>query len=132
VCRQSSAAEAIPAEAVAPASPLSKSDALDTLAALTPLQYGDVAVLGLASSSPTSLSSRLVGARAHPCLTGFLSFHTITVGTLFSHLILLLFSIKELCNSLAPHQLRLIELMEELNQVYKAGGRSPSSIHISG
>ncbi|KAI0262679.1 hypothetical protein BGY98DRAFT_1182231 [Russula aff. rugulosa BPL654] len=42
-------AEAIPAETVAPVSPLSQSNALDTLVALTPLLRGNLAALGLAS-----------------------------------------------------------------------------------
>jgi YidC/Oxa1 family membrane protein insertase len=118
------AAEAIPAEAaVASASPLAQSDALDTLAALTPLQYGDLAALGLAGWSPAGFSSWML--ELINVSTGLPWFHTIIAGTLFSRLLLLPFSIKQLRNSaaLAPHQPRLIELKEELDKAYKTGDR---------
>jgi YidC/Oxa1 family membrane protein insertase len=117
-------AEAIPAaEAVAPASPLSQSDALDTLAALTPLQYGDLAALGLSGWSPSGLSSWML--ELINVSTGMPWFYTIIAGTVFARLLLLPFSIKQLHNSaaLAPHQPRLIELKEELEKAYKAGDK---------
>jgi len=57
--------------------------------------------------------------------TGLPWFYTIIAGTLFSRLLLLPFSIKQLRNSsaLAPHQPRLMELKEELNQAYKTGDK---------
>jgi YidC/Oxa1 family membrane protein insertase len=113
----------IPAEAVAPASPLSQSDALDTLAALTPLQYGDLAALGLAGWSPAGVSSWML--ELINVSTGLPWFHTIIAGTVCARLLLLPFSIKQLRNSaaLAPHQPRLMELKEELDQVYKTGDK---------
>jgi YidC/Oxa1 family membrane protein insertase len=117
-------AEAIPTEAIASASPLSsQSDALDTLAALTPLQYGDLAALGLAGWSPAGLSSWML--ELINVSTGLPWFHTIIAGTLLSRLLLLPFSIKQLRNSaaLAPHQPRLIELKEELDEAYKTGDK---------
>jgi hypothetical protein len=61
--------------------------------------------------------------------TGLFWFHTIITGTLFSHLLLLPFSIKLFRNSaaFAPHQLRLIELLLELDQAYKA--RDKLAVH---
>jgi YidC/Oxa1 family membrane protein insertase len=111
-------AEAIPAEAVAPAS-----DALDTLMALAPLQYGDLAALGLAGWSPAGLSSWML--ELINVSTGLPWFHTIIAGTVFARLILLPFSIKQLRNSaaLAPHQPRLMKLKEELDQAYKSGDK---------
>jgi hypothetical protein len=88
VCRQSSAAEAIPAEAVVPTSPLSESDALDlaldTLVALTPLQYGGLAALGLSGWSSVGLSSWRL--ELMDVSTGLPWFHVIIAGTLFSRL----------------------------------------------
>jgi len=57
--------------------------------------------------------------------TGLPWFHAIITGTLFSTLLLLPLSIKQLRNSatLAPHLLHLIELKEELDQAYKAGDK---------
>jgi YidC/Oxa1 family membrane protein insertase len=108
----------MPAEAVAP-----PPDALDTLAALTPLQYGDLAALGLAGWSPAGLSSWML--ELINVSTGLSWFHTIIAGTVFARLILLPFSIKQLRNSaaLAPHQLRLMKLKEELDKSYKSGDK---------
>jgi hypothetical protein len=83
VCRQSSTAEDIPAEAVAPALPLSKSDALHTLAALTPLQCLGLAALGLAGRSPTDLSSWMLGykvSRLLRCADVFTLMCTLTLS----------------------------------------------------
>ena len=120
ISHSTSTEEVIPAEAVAP---VSQSDALDTLTALTPLQYGDLAALGLAGWSPAGLSSwmlELINVSA-----GLPWFHTIIAGTVLSRLLLLPFSIKQLRNSaaLAPHQPRLIELKEELDKAYKTGDK---------
>lgn len=120
ISHSTSTVEVIPAEAVAP---VSQSDALDTLTALTPLQYGDLAALGLAGWSPAGLSSwmlELINVSA-----GLPWFHTIIAGTVLSRLLLLPFSIKQLRNSaaLAPHQPRLIELKEELDKAYKTGDK---------
>ena len=111
-----------------PASPLSQSFesdaldvALDTLAALTPLRYGGLAALGLASWSPAGLSSWVLEIiDVSTCLPWF---HAIIAGTLFSRLLPPL-SVKQLGNSatLAPHQPCLIELIE-LDQVYKGWGK---------
>ena len=65
-------------EAVMPASPLSQSDALVTLVALMPLQYGDLAVLGLAGWWMLGLIN---------ASTGLPWFHTIIARTLFSRLL---------------------------------------------
>jgi len=115
--------EAVPAEVVAPASSLSQPDALDTVAALTPLQYGDLAALGLAGWTPAGLSSWML--ELINVSTGMPWFHTIIAGTLFARLLLLPFSIKQLRNSaaLAPYQPRLIELKEELDRAYKTGDK---------
>jgi hypothetical protein len=77
-----------------------------------------------------------VDARAHINVsTGLPVFQTIIVGTLigFSRLLLLPFSIKQLRNTaaLAPHQPRLIELKEELDQAYKAGDNSQCNVSPS-
>ncbi|KAH9962756.1 hypothetical protein BGW80DRAFT_1463459 [Lactifluus volemus] len=48
---------AVPADATAQVSFFRQAEILDTAAALAPLQYGDLAVLGLAGWSPASLSS---------------------------------------------------------------------------
>ena len=116
-------AEAIPAEAVVSASPLSQPDALDTLAAFTPLQYGDLAALGLASWYPSGLTSWML--ELINVSTGLPWFHTIIAGTLLSRLLLLPFSIKQLRNSaaLAPYQPRLVELKDELDRAYKSGDK---------
>jgi len=97
--------------------------ALDTLAAFTPLQYGGLAALGLVGWSSVGLSSWVL--ELMDVSTGFPWFHVIIAGTLFSRLLLLPFSIKQLHNSatLARHQPRLIELKEELDQAYKAGDK---------
>ena len=116
-------AEAIPAEAIAPVSPLSQPDTLDTLAALTPLQYGDLTALGLTGWGPSGLTTWML--ELINVSTGLPWFHTIIAGTIFSRLLLLPLSIKQLRNStaLAPHQPRLKELKEELNQAYKTGDK---------
>ena len=116
-------AEAIPAEAIAPVSPLSQPDTLDTLAALTPLQYGDLTALGLTGWGPSGLTTWML--ELINVSTGLPWFHTIIAGTIFSRLLLLPLSVKQLRNTatLAPHQPRLMELKEELNQAYKTGDR---------
>ncbi|KAH9178548.1 60Kd inner membrane protein-domain-containing protein [Lactarius sanguifluus] len=88
-------------DAVTQVAALPQSDTLDTLAALAPLQYGDLTALGLAGWSPAGLSSWLL------------------------ELVNLPFSIKQLRNSaaLAPHQPRLLELKEELNRAYQTGDK---------
>jgi YidC/Oxa1 family membrane protein insertase len=116
-------ADTVPADATVQVSPLPQSEVLDTLAALTPLQSGDLAALGLAGWSPAGLSSwmlELINVSA-----GLPWFHTIVAGTVLSRLLLLPFSIKQLRNSaaLAPHQPRLLELKEELNRAYQAGDK---------
>ena len=113
----------VPAEAAAPLSPPPHSDALDTLAALAPLQYGDLAALGLAGWSPAGLSSWML--ELVNVSTGLPWFYTIIAGTFLSRLLLLPFSVKQLRNSaaLAPHQPRLVELKEELDRAYKAGDK---------
>jgi membrane protein insertase Oxa1/YidC/SpoIIIJ len=70
-----------------------------------PLQYGDLAALGLAGWSPAGLSSWML--EIINVLTGLPWFHTVIAGTLFSRLLLLPFSIKQLRNSsaLAPHSI---------------------------
>lgn len=102
---------------------LPQSNTLDTLAALAPLQYGDLAALGLAGWSPAGLSSWLL--ELVNVSTGLPWFHTIIAGTLLSRLLLLPFSIKQLRNSaaLAPHQPRLVELKAELDRAYKTGDK---------
>ncbi|KAH9044309.1 60Kd inner membrane protein-domain-containing protein [Lactarius pseudohatsudake] len=110
-------------DAVTQVAALPQSDTLDTLAALAPLQYGDLTALGLAGWSPAGLSSwllELVNVSA-----GLPWFHTIIAGTLLSRLLLVPFSIKQLRNSaaLAPHQPRLLELKEELNRAYQTGDK---------
>jgi len=114
----------VPADAVAQTSPVPQSsDALDTLAALAPLQYGDLAALGLAGWTPAGLSTWML--ELVNVSSGLPWFHTIIAGTLLTRLLLLPFSIKQLRNSaaLAPHQPRLLELKEELNQAYQTGDK---------
>ncbi|KAH9964165.1 60Kd inner membrane protein-domain-containing protein [Russula dissimulans] len=114
----------VPSDAVAQTSPIPQSsDALDTLAALAPLQYGDLAALGLAGWSPSGLATWML--ELVNVSSGLPWFHTIVAGTLLSRLLLLPFSIKQLRNSaaLAPHQSRLVELKEELNRAYQAGDK---------
>jgi hypothetical protein len=121
VCHQSesSTAEAIPcsAEAVVPASPLSESDVLDILAALTPLLYDDLAVLGY-QLVPRRLV--LMDARAHQCLDGFalvLHHYRGHGNALLAPATTVVYQAAHNLNTaaLAPHQTRLIELKEELN-----------------
>ena len=106
-----------------PVSHLPQSDVLDTLAALTPLQYGDLAALGLAGWSPAGLCSWML--ELVNVSTGLPWFYTIIAGTFLSRVILLPFSVKQLRNAaaLAPHQPRLIELKEELEKAYKTGDK---------
>lgn len=110
-------------DAVTQVAALPQSDTLDTLAALAPLQYGDLTALGLAGWSPAGLSSWLL--ELVNISTGLPWFHTIIAGTLLSRLLLVPFSIKQLRNSaaLAPHQPRLLELKEELNRAYQTGDK---------
>jgi YidC/Oxa1 family membrane protein insertase len=120
---------AIPADAgvaqLEAASSLPVPDAVDTtsLAALVPLQYGDLAALGLAGWSPAGLSSWML--ELVNVSTGLPWFHTIVAGTLVSRLLLLPFSLKQLRNSaaLAPHQPRLLELKQELDRAYRSGDK---------
>jgi YidC/Oxa1 family membrane protein insertase len=110
-------------DAVTQVAALPPSETFDTLAALTPLQYGDLTALGLTGWSPAGLSSwvlELVNVS-----TGLPWFHTIIAGTVLTRLLLLPFSIKQLRNSaaLAPHQPRLLELKEELDRAYKTGDK---------
>jgi len=113
----------VPSDAVAQTSPIPSSDALDTLATLAPLQYGDLAALGLAGWSPSGLATWML--ELVNVSSGLPWFHTIIAGTLLSRLLLLPFSIKQLRNSaaLAPHQSRLVELKEELNRAYQTGDK---------
>ncbi|KAH9065594.1 60Kd inner membrane protein-domain-containing protein [Lactarius vividus] len=110
-------------DAVTQVAALPQSDTLDTLAALAPLQYGDLTALGLAGWSPAGLSSWLL--ELVNVSTGLPWFYTIIAGTLLSRLLLVPFSIKQLRNSaaLAPHQPRLLELKEELNRAYQTGDK---------
>ncbi|KAI9455898.1 60Kd inner membrane protein-domain-containing protein [Lactarius psammicola] len=79
-------------DAVTQVAALPQSDTLDTLAALAPLQYGDLTALGLAGWSPAGLSSWLLELLRNS-------------------------------GALAPHQPRLLELKEELNQAYQKGDK---------
>jgi len=123
------AESAIPADAgvtqLQAASSLPVPDAVDTtsLAVLAPLQYGDLAALGLAGWSPAGLSSWML--ELINVSTGLPWFHTIVAGTLVSRLLLLPFSLKQLRNSaaLAPHQPRLLELKQELDRAYRSGDK---------
>jgi YidC/Oxa1 family membrane protein insertase len=102
----------------------SSSDALDTtIAALAPLQYGDLAALGLAGWSPAGLSSWML--ELINVSMGLPWFYTIIAGTLVSRLLLLPFSLKQLRNSaaLTPHQPRLLELKQDLDKAYRTGDK---------
>jgi YidC/Oxa1 family membrane protein insertase len=116
-------ADAVPAEATAQLSSFPQSEILDTAAALAPLQYGDLAVLGLAGWSPAGLSSWML--ELVNVSTGLPWFHTIVAGTFLSRLLILPFSIKQLRNSaaLAPYQPRLLELKDEFNRAYATGDK---------
>lgn len=117
-------AEAVPLDAgVAEASPLLQSDTVDTLAALAPLQYGDLAALGLAGWTPSGLASWML--ELINVSTGLPWFHTFIAGTILSRLLLLPFTIKQLRNSaaLAPFQPKLLDLKTELDKAYKTGDK---------
>ena len=102
---------------------LPPSETLDTLAALTPLQYGDLTALGLTGWTPAGLSSWML--ELVNVSTGLPWFHTIIAGTVLARLLLLPFSIKQLRNSaaLAPHQPQLLELKAELEKAYQTGDK---------
>ncbi|KAN0134340.1 cytochrome oxidase [Lactarius tabidus] len=110
-------------DAVTQVAALPPSETLDTLAAFTPLQYGDLTALGLTGWSPAGLSSWML--ELVNVSTGLPWFHTIIAGTVLARLLLLPFSIKQLRNSaaLAPHQPRLVELKEELDRAYRSGDK---------
>jgi hypothetical protein len=72
---------------------LSRPDALDTLAALTPLHYGGLAVLGLTAGLPSWMLELIIVS------TGLPWFHPITAGTLYSRLLLLPQGALELCRA---------------------------------
>jgi YidC/Oxa1 family membrane protein insertase len=114
-------ADAVLSDATAQVSSFPQPEILDTAAALAPLQYGDLALLGLSGWSPAGLSSWML--ELVNVSTGLPWFHTIVAGTFLSRLLLLPFSIKQLRNSasLAPYQPRLLELKDEFNRAYAAG-----------
>ncbi|KAH9957468.1 60Kd inner membrane protein-domain-containing protein [Lactifluus volemus] len=114
-------ADAALSDATAQVSSFPQPEILDTAAALAPLQYGDLALLGLSGWSPAGLSSWML--ELVNVSTGLPWFHTIVAGTFLSRLLLLPFSIKQLRNSasLAPYQPRLLELKDEFNRAYAAG-----------
>ncbi|THH19172.1 hypothetical protein EW146_g1953 [Bondarzewia mesenterica] len=90
----------------------------DTLIGLAPLQYGDLAALGLASWSPAGLSRWLL--ELVNVSTGMPWFWTIIAGTVFSRMVLFPLAVQQLRNTarLAPHQPRLSALKDELNRAY--------------
>ena len=116
--------KAVPLDAgIAEASLLLQSNMIDTLAVLAPLQYGDLAALGLARWSPAGLATWIL--KLINVSVGLPWFQTIVTGTLLLHLLLLPFSIKQLHNSaaLVPFQPWLVELKAELNKAYKTGDK---------
>ena len=106
-------------DAVTQVTALPQSDTSDTLAALGPLEYGDLTALGLARWSPAGLSSWLLDLVN--VSSRLLWFHTTIAGTLLLWLLLVPFSIKQLRNSaaLALHLPRQLELKAELKRAYK-------------
>ncbi|KAI0053092.1 hypothetical protein FA95DRAFT_1482584 [Auriscalpium vulgare] len=105
-------------DSIIPPSTLPYSDSLDTITTIAPLQFGDLAALGLAGWSPPGLSGWLL--ETINVSTGLPWFYTIIAGTVFARLLLLPFSIKQMQNSarLAPYQPRLLALKEEVNRAY--------------
>ncbi|KAI0314871.1 60Kd inner membrane protein-domain-containing protein [Amylostereum chailletii] len=101
---------------IIPASPIS--DAVETLIGTAPLQYGDLAALGLASWTPAGLSAWLL--ELINVSTGLPWFWTIIAGTAASRLLILPFAIRQLQNSarLAPFQPRLLALKDEVARAY--------------
>lgn len=96
------------------ASPMSNS-ALDAVARV-PMQYGDLAALGLCHWTPAGLSQW--GLEALHVATGLPWFWTIVAGTVVSRLIVLPFALKGIRNAalMAPHQAEFEKLREEINQ----------------
>ncbi|KAI0056824.1 hypothetical protein BV25DRAFT_1536328 [Artomyces pyxidatus] len=89
------------------------SSTFDTIAAAAPLQYGDLAALGIAGWSPAGLAVSML--EWINVTTGMPWFYTIIAGTVLSRALILPLSVKQMRNSarLAPHQPRLMALKEE-------------------
>ncbi|EKM52397.1 uncharacterized protein PHACADRAFT_260745 [Phanerochaete carnosa HHB-10118-sp] len=97
------------------ATPLSSS-ALDTVAQITPLQYGDLAAMGLASWSPAGLCQWFL--EVSQVASGLPWFWTIVGATVVSRLIVFPFAVKSIRNAarMAPHQAEFEKLREEINK----------------
>lgn len=88
----------------------------DTLISIAPLQYGDLAALGLAHWTPSGICQWML--EIINVSTGMPWFYTIIAGTVLSRVLLLPFSIQQLRNSarLAPYQGRLMQIKDEMNR----------------
>ena len=87
----------------------------DTVAQITPLQFGDLTALGLGGWSPIGLSQHLL--EAINVTTGMPWFWTIVAGTVVSRMIIFPFALKGLQNAarMAPHQAELDRLRQEIS-----------------
>ena len=88
----------------------------DTIAQITPLQYGDFAAMGLGGWSPIGLSQSLY--EIIQISTGMPWFWTIVTGTVIGRLILFPFALKALRNAarMAPHQGEFEKLRVEIDK----------------
>lgn len=97
------------------AAPLSNS-ALDTVAQIAPLQYGDLAAMGLASWSPAGIFQW--GIEAFQVASGLPWFWTIVGTTVISRLVVFPFAVMGVRNAarMAPHQAEFEKLRGEINK----------------
>lgn len=119
----------VPDASVLPDSPVdplvsSAADALSNLPVLSapppPLNYGDLAALGLAGWSPIGLCQ--LGIEALQVFTGMPWFWTIIGATLVSRVALFPFTVMGLRNAakMAPHQPEFLKLRDEIMEARKS------------
>ncbi|KAA1474129.1 hypothetical protein DENSPDRAFT_840678 [Dentipellis sp. KUC8613] len=87
-------------------------------AAIEPLQYGDLAALGIASWSPAGLSAWLL--ELVNVTTSLPWFWTIIAGTFVSRALIFPFAVRQIqqTSRLAPFQPRLAKLRDQMNESY--------------
>ncbi|GJE89000.1 hypothetical protein PsYK624_050890 [Phanerochaete sordida] len=102
-------------EAAQDATATFSNSAIDTVAQLAPMQYGDLAALGLASWWPSGISQW--GMELLHVSTGLPWFWTIVGATVVSRVIVFPFAVMSIRNSarMAPHQADFEKLREEIN-----------------